>query len=114
MGGGRDFDSLKKFADENLGPKCNPANIHLCDAAKKKEIESFQAMSKEDLKKAIEEKEAVITDENSKFEKAVEGLQATYDLSKKKDEAIKSIKESGLGLMKSVAAYKKTQSKSEL
>ena len=22
--GGRDFDSLKKFADENLGPSCGP------------------------------------------------------------------------------------------
>jgi len=113
--GGRDFDSLKKFADENLGPKCSPANIHLCDAAKKKEIESFQAMSKEALTTAIAEKEALITDENSKFEKAVEGLQATYEgLMKTKDEAIKAVKESGLGLMKSVAAYKKAQSKSEL
>merc|ERR1712224_245402 len=52
---------------------------------------------------AIDEKEGLLKDENSKFEKAVEQLQATYEeLSKTKDENIKAVKESGLGLMKSV------------
>lgn len=34
--GGRDFNGLKKFADENLKPLCSPANIDLCDEEKKK------------------------------------------------------------------------------
>jgi hypothetical protein len=34
--GGRDFDALKKFAEENLGPTCGPANLDLCDAEKKR------------------------------------------------------------------------------
>ena len=36
--GGRDFDGLKKFADENLKPMCSPSNIDLCDDDKKKQI----------------------------------------------------------------------------
>ena len=43
--GGRDFDSMKKFAEENLGPQCGPANLDLCDAATKAKIEKFMAMS---------------------------------------------------------------------
>merc|ERR1719197_2309993 len=47
--GGRDYDALKSFADENLKPTCSPANIDLCDAEKKAEIAKLQAMSAEDL-----------------------------------------------------------------
>ena len=43
--GGRDFDSLKKFAEENLGPSCGPGNLDLCDAKTKEKIEKFMAMS---------------------------------------------------------------------
>merc|ERR1711935_85720 len=46
--GGRDFDSLKKFADENLGPSCGPKNLDLCGAEKKAEIKKFQGMSASD------------------------------------------------------------------
>merc|ERR1711903_301163 len=54
--GGRDFDSLKKFAEENLGPQCGPANLDLCDAEKKAEIEKFSKMSASDLDASIAEK----------------------------------------------------------
>ena len=58
--GGRDFDALEKFANENLKPMCSPANIDLCDDDKKAEIEKFQAMSSDDLDAAIKEKEAAL------------------------------------------------------
>jgi len=45
--GGRDFDSLKKFADENLGPQCGPANLDLCAEKDKARYEKFMAMSKD-------------------------------------------------------------------
>jgi len=113
--GGRDLDELQKFAKENLGPKCGPANLDLCDAEKKAQIEKFMAMDAAALTAAIEEKEGLLKDENSKFEKAVEQLQATYEeLSKTKDENIKAVKESGLGLMKSVLAHSKSAGKGEL
>merc|ERR1712013_41600 len=45
--GGRTFADLKKFAD-GLGPQCGPANLDLCDDAKKKQIADMQAMSASD------------------------------------------------------------------
>merc|ERR1719410_2340493 len=44
--GGRTYDDLKKFADENLGPTCGPGeNLELCDAEMKKKIENYVKMS---------------------------------------------------------------------
>merc|ERR1712046_267549 len=51
--GGRSFKDLKKFADENLGPQCGPANLDLCDEAKSAQIKEFMAMSSADLDAAI-------------------------------------------------------------
>merc|ERR1719253_1390731 len=60
--GGRDFDSLKKFADENLKPICSPSNIDLCDADQKAKIEKIQAMSADDLDAGIAAKEKELED----------------------------------------------------
>jgi len=106
--GGRDFDGLKKFADENLKPMCSPSNIDLCDDDKKAEIKKFQDMSDDDLDAAIKEKEGENTKAEDDFKKFVEGLQKQYeDGMKKKDDAIAAVKASGLGLMKAVKAAKK-------
>merc|ERR1719323_588849 len=44
--GGRDYEALKKFAEENLGPTCGPGeNIDLCDAETKASIEKYVKMS---------------------------------------------------------------------
>jgi len=113
--GGRGLEELQEFAKANLGPKCGPANLDLCDAEKKAQIEKFMGMDAAALTAAIEEKEGLIKDENSKFEKAVEALQAEYEeLSKTKDEKIKAVKDSGMGLMKSVLAHSKKAEKGEL
>merc|ERR1712176_909159 len=81
--GGRDYNALKKFADENLGPSCGPNNIDLCDAEKKALVQKFQAMAAGDLDAAIKEYEEANT---------------------KKDADLAAIKDSGLGLMKAVKA----------
>merc|ERR1712100_839113 len=108
MGGGRDFDSLKKHADEKLKPMCSPTNIDLCDDDKKAEIKKFQDMSADDLDAAIKEKEAESKKAEDDFKKFVEGLQKQYEEGmKKKDDAIAAVKASGLGLMKAVKAAKK-------
>ena len=103
--GGRDYDSLKKFAEENLKPICSPSNIDLCDDDKKAEIKKFQDMGAEELEKLIKEKE----DEQAKVEKdfgeLVQGLQKQYqEASAAKDAKLEDIKKSGLGLMKAVKA----------
>mmetsp|Transcript_35206 Transcript_35206/g.62223 ORF Transcript_35206/g.62223 Transcript_35206/m.62223 type:complete len:133 (+) Transcript_35206:232-630(+) len=51
--GGRDFDSLKKFASENLGPQCGPDHLDLCDAKKKEKILKYQKLSAAELEAKI-------------------------------------------------------------
>jgi len=113
--GGRDFDSLKKFAEENLKPQCSPANIDLCDDDKKAEIEKLQAMSTDDLKKAIKEGEDKIADAEKTFKSELDKLQSKYkSLMAEKEATEKQVKESGLGLKKAVLAAAAKDKKDEL
>ena len=113
--GGRDYDALKKFADENLKPVCSPANIDLCDDAKKKEIETLMALSTEDLEAKISAEEKKLEEAEQYFKDEVQKLQDTYQkLSTEKDEKIAAVKAAGLGLMKSVKAAKSKGAKDEL
>jgi len=108
--GGRSYDQLKKFAEENLGPTCGPANLDLCDAAKKAEIEKFQAMPAADLEAAIKDAESKLETAEADFKKFVEGLQKQYeDANKKKEDTVAEIKNSGLGMMKAVKAAGKSK-----
>merc|ERR1719453_1516515 len=103
--GGRSLKDLQKFASENLKPVCSPANLDLCDDAKKAEIEKLQAMSAGDLDAKIKEKEEEQKAAEKTFSEEVDKLQKRYqELQKEKDEALEAIKSSGLGLMKSVKA----------
>jgi len=103
--GGRDYDAMKKFADENLKPMCSPGNLDLCDDDKKAEIEELMKMSEADLEEKISEGDDKIAEAESHFKAEVETLQASYQkLMSDKDEAIENVKNSGLGLMKSVLA----------
>eukprot|EP00932_Pfiesteria_piscicida_P020794 SRR837773.76.p1 GENE.SRR837773.76~~SRR837773.76.p1 ORF type:complete len:169 (-),score=96.75 SRR837773.76:3-509(-) len=112
--GGRDFAALKKFADE-LGPQCSPANIDLCDDAKKAQIKTFLAMSQADRDAAIKEKEAELSKLESDFKTFVEGLQKTYsEANEKKDKDVEAVKSSGLGLLKAVHAHVKKGGSTEL
>jgi len=61
--GGRDFDSLKKFADENLGPTCGPGNMDLCDEKMKKKIEGYLAMTADRLEGKIRNAARVVEEE---------------------------------------------------
>jgi len=112
--GGRDFDALKKFAEENLGPTCGPAHIDLCDADKKAQIEKFSKMSASDLEAAVKEKTDAVEKLETDFKTFVDGLQKSYtEANEKKDKDVEELKNSGLGLMKAVAAHNKA-AKSEL
>jgi hypothetical protein len=113
--GGRDYDSLKKFADENLKPMCSPANVELCDDEKKAEIEKFMAMSDEDLVTAIAASEKLMEETEEAFKTGVSELQETYQkLMAKKEETLEEIKNSGLGMMKAVKGAKASKGTDEL
>lgn len=102
--GGRDFDSLAKFAAD-LKPMCSPKNIDLCDDAKKAEISKFQSMDAAELDKLIETEEKKLEAAEEEFKEEVQKLQDRYtSLSTEKDEKIKAVKDAGLGLMKAVKA----------
>jgi len=51
--GGRSYEELKKFADENLGPSCGPTNLELCEAGDKAKLETFMKMSEGKLEGKI-------------------------------------------------------------
>merc|ERR1712187_299856 len=107
--GGRDFKSLQKFAKDNLGPQCGPANLDLCDQGKKDMIAKFMAMSASELKAKITEQDDALKKVDADLEELLKGLQSQYEEGQEKnEEEKKAIKESGLGLMKSVQAHKKS------
>jgi len=113
--GGRDYDSLKKFAEENLKPMCSPSNIDLCDAEKKAEIEKYQALGAEELDAAITEKTKMMDEAEETFKAGVETLQDQYQkLMATKEETLENIKNSGLGLMKAVKASLGSKGSDEL
>merc|ERR1711964_693677 len=84
--GGRDFASLKKFA-EGLKPSCSPLNIDLCDSEQTAKIEELQALSASDLDAKIEEKEKEQEVAEKTFSEAVDKLQKHYqELQKEKED----------------------------
>jgi hypothetical protein len=115
--GGRDYDTLKAFADKNLKPVCGPMNIDLCEDDKKAEIEKFMEMDEAELQKLIDAEEEKLEAAEKEFKDEVQNLQTKYqELTKEKDAKLEAVKEAGLGLMKScaAAAKKKAESKDEL
>jgi len=131
--GGRKFDDLSAFAKANLGPQCGPKNLDLCDDAKKADIAKFSAMSVSELdafiekgKATIEELEAgfkafvgtldaKVKEAGDKKDEIMPKLRAEYKAeSQKKDEAVAAVKNSGMGLAKSVKAFKASAGNAEL
>jgi len=84
--GGRSFDELKTFAENNLGPSCGPDNKDLCSPEQLKELEAVEAMSPEDRAAKIAELEKKISDAEEYFKTELEKLQNTYqEISADKD-----------------------------
>jgi len=105
--GGRDYDALKRFAENNLKPMCSPGNIDLCDDDQTVAIEALQGMSMDDLKSEIENGDETIAQAEKDFKDSVSELQANYQkLMSDKDETIANIKDDGLGLKKAVLAHR--------
>jgi len=108
--GGREFDALKKFADD-LKPVCSPDQRDLCDEDQLAEIEKYDNMDDDDLKAFIKENEESIAEAEATFKDEVSKLQAAYEkLMAEKDDAIAAVKKSGMGMAKTVlASHKKKE-----
>merc|ERR1712048_1012101 len=85
--GGRNFDALKKFADENLGPQCGIDNIDLCDEDTKAVIDNCQKRYKDELELKIEEANAKIKKIEDSSQKVVSKWQSQISDVQKKIEA---------------------------
>jgi len=87
--GGRSFDDLKKFADENLGPSCDAAHKDLCSAEALKELEAAMALSDEERSAKIKAADAEIQAAEDLFKAEVAKLQSKYEqLTKEKEETV--------------------------
>merc|ERR1711907_358061 len=96
--GGRDYEELESFADENLKPLCSPKNLDLCDDEKKEQIEGYMKMAMSDLEAEIEKKEAESKEAEETFDAEVQKLQNKYEeLESEKTAKQAAIKASGLG-----------------
>ena len=113
--GGRTFDDLKKFVEENLKPLCSVKNMDLCDGEKKSQIEKYLGMAKDDLEAAVAAEEKKIADAEETFKTEVAALQERYSkLSEEKEATAAEVKNAGLGLMKSVLKHNPDEAKDEL
>jgi len=102
--GGRDYAALEKFA-KGLKPVCSPAKMDLCEPEMKEKILELQKLSAADLDTQIKEKEAEIEKAEKFFTDEVDKLQKAYQkLQEDKEATVTAVKDSGLGLMKSVKA----------
>jgi len=102
--GGRDYAALEKFA-KGLKPVCSPAKMDLCEPEMKEKILELQKLSAADLDTQIKEKEAEIEKAEKFFTDEVDKLQKQYQkLQEDKESTVTAVKDSGLGLMKSVKA----------
>ena len=125
---GRSYEALKTFADANLKPLCSPQNLELCDETKKAEIQKYMDMSLEELQAAIAEKEEAmekVEEDLTAFVHALnkelhdmQDMQVTPDMEsfqaslwkkysdkmEKVNEEKDAIKNSGLGIMRTVFA----------
>lgn len=102
--GGRTMSDLKEFVN-NLKPSCSPFAIDLCDEEEKEKISSLEGLGATKLDEQIAEQEKEITTAEETFKSELDKLQKRYEsLSKEKEDTIKKVKDSGLGLMKSVKA----------
>jgi protein disulfide-isomerase A6 len=77
--GGRDFDTLKKFVVDNLGPSCGPDNRDLCDNAQLAVLDEAAALSVEARASEIAALNKQIKKLNSEHTAEVARLKAVND-----------------------------------
>jgi len=76
--GGRDLESLKKFAEENLAPLCGPQSKDACEAEELKLLEQFMATEVAKLKKDEKALDKKFGDRDKKLKKRTTKLDDQY------------------------------------
>ena len=106
--GGRDVDSLKKFASD-LKPACDIETLENCSDDQKETVERLKATSVEDLNAKVKEEAKDRKSAETEFENAVKKLQANYQtLVSGKEKSLADIKAKyNVGMVKAVLNGKK-------
>jgi len=111
--GGRDFDSLKKFALE-LGPGCSVDAPENCSDEQKKDLEKYIAMPAEERDAMTAELKKTLSDAESTHEALLKELQATYKESMDKLEKLKEESAPKLKLIKAATPVAPSKAKDEV
>lgn len=108
--GGRDVDTLKKFASE-LKPSCNVDTLEHCSDEQKSTIETLKSESVEDLKATVAEEADERKSAEKLFETSVKKLQAEYQgLVSQKEKSLQEIKDKyNIGLVNAVVNAKNSK-----
>lgn len=112
--GGRDADSLKKFASE-LKPGCNIETMENCDDDQVSAINEFKEKTEDELQQMIDAEEKERTDAEKLFKTGVDKLQSQYkQMTEDKEKSIaETAKKYNVGVAKGVLNHKK-KTKEEL
>jgi len=84
--GGRDYESLKQFAEENLGPVCGPGSLSECSDEARAQIETYSSRDPAELiaevrklekkfkevRKKLKKKQDALKDKQNEWEEDVE------------------------------------------
>lgn len=74
--GGRSYEELKQFADENLGPSCGPTNLDLCSDDVRAKIEKYLKMSSGRLEAKIRNLEKVLAEDVPLMKKTLASIRS--------------------------------------
>lgn len=77
--GGRGFEALKQFAEENLGPVCSPGDMEACDPEEKVMLEGFLKLDAEALASSIKTIEKTVSDKQKKLTKKTSKFKEQWD-----------------------------------
>ena len=109
--GGRDFDSMNDFVENELKLSCSPHNLDLCSGEEKELIETIMNMDDAKIQEEISKVDKIIEEADGALQDGIEGLQARFEVMmqehEKKLETLKE--ESAYQLKKSVLASKKKE-----
>merc|ERR1711865_853708 len=87
--GGRDLESLRKFASTELGPGCSVDMMENCEDAQKKELETYIAMPAGERDTKLTELKKAMADAEEEHNALLKTLQSTFKESQEKMEKLK-------------------------
>jgi len=104
--GGREYEDLVRFVENNLTPSCGPSHYHLCDNEAKAKVKKILSMGLGKIEQEIDRLDYIVQTADARYESSMKRLQAKYSmLEKEKDETIAGAKRKDLGLIKSVRNF---------